>query len=281
MDLANDPIVHGKTVSTLPGSTTGPARDLHQGDKGSGDASHNCQSVPPSNVTDADSDNKTETGGVESKPSPSTATIPAASSTATSSSSTNKPDHENQPGNLEAREEGPAESSKRKRAETAIERMARLMDSDEEQERWRAVSARFDAEQARREALSPEERDREDTECQAGLLRSHIEPQLEVCFDGVAHLDYYPIFQFQKAPHSHNGATCRFIHCTNRIVPGQYRIALSPGMSDPRGPGEIASCGLTKLPGLTRPQSITMLDASKSCSIYHLHTMWRALSLMG
>jgi hypothetical protein len=127
MDFAIDPIVHGDTVS----STTNPARDLNQGDKGSGDASHKGQSVQPSNVTDADSDNKTETGRLESHPSPSTATTPTVSPAATSSSSTNKPDQENQPGNLEAREEGPVESNKRKRGETYIERMTRLMDSDD------------------------------------------------------------------------------------------------------------------------------------------------------
>jgi hypothetical protein len=206
MDFAIDPIVHGDTVS----STTNPARDLNQGDKGSGDASHKGQSDQPSSVTDPDSDNKTETGRVESRPSPSTAITPAVSSTATSSSSTNKPDQEIQPGNLEAREEGPVEINKRKRAETSIERIARPMDSDE-RERWRAIEARFDAKWARREALSPEERDREDTMCQAGLLRSHIEPQLHVRSNGVAYLDYYPIFQFQKAPHSHKGALCRFV----------------------------------------------------------------------
>lgn len=160
MDFAIDPIVHGDAVS----STTNPARDLNQGDKGSGDASHKGQSVQPSNVTDADSDNKTETGRVESHPSPSTATTPIVSSTAPSSSSTNKSDQEDQPGNLEAREEGPAESNKRKRAETFARTVARLMDSDEERERWRAALDHFEAEQSRLEALCPEAREQRNTD---------------------------------------------------------------------------------------------------------------------
>jgi hypothetical protein len=159
MDFAIDPIVHGDTVS----STTNPARDLNQGDKGSGDASHKSQSVKQSIVTDADSDNKTETGRVESHPSPSTATTPIVSPTATSAS-TNKSDQEDQPGNLEAREEGQAESNKRKRAETFARTVARLMDSDEERERWRAALDHFEAEQSRRDALFPQVREQGNTD---------------------------------------------------------------------------------------------------------------------
>jgi hypothetical protein len=54
-------------------------------------------------------------------------------------------------------------------------------------------------------------------------------------------VDRYPIFLLQLAPQSHNGATCRLSLCTDRILPGQYRIAVSPGAADPRGigPGEM------------------------------------------
>jgi hypothetical protein len=60
-------------------------------------------------------------------------------------------------------------------------------------------------------------------------------------YDLPVELDHYPRFILQLAPHSNNGSTCRFSHCTARINPGQYRIALTPGRSDPRGPGETIS----------------------------------------
>lgn len=70
-------------------------------------------------------------------------------------------------------------------------------------------------------------------------LRDHIKPQL-ICdrYGFPTGLHYYPRFILQLALYSHNGSTCRFDYCTHRIKPGQYRIALTPGMSDSRGPGE-------------------------------------------
>jgi hypothetical protein len=97
---------------------------------------------------------------------------------------------------------------------------------------------KYHAEQARRAALSPEARKKEDFKNSRRYLKDHITPRLLVNNGLPVDLYYYPRFILQLAPDSRNGATCRLDHCTHRIKPGDYRIALTPGMSDPRGPGE-------------------------------------------
>jgi hypothetical protein len=67
-----------------------------------------------------------------------------------------------------------------------------------------------------------------------------MKPSLRVYLSGSAHLKRYPIFQLQNAPPSPYGSTCRF-YCGSRIRPGQYRIALSPGINDPTGSGKTPS----------------------------------------
>ncbi|EED22717.1 hypothetical protein TSTA_062050 [Talaromyces stipitatus ATCC 10500] len=102
---------------------------------------------------------------------------------------------------------------------------------------YRRLEEKFDAELARRAALSPEARKKEDFKNSRRYLKDHITPRLLVDRHGLpVDLDYYPRFILQLAPDSRNGATCRLDHCTHRIKPGDYRIALTPGMSDPRGP---------------------------------------------
>lgn len=39
-----------------------------------------------------------------------------------------------------------------------------------------------------------------------------------------------PLFYIERAPISYSGATCRLPGCPNRILPGEYRVALNPGM---------------------------------------------------
>jgi len=67
-----------------------------------------------------------------------------------------------------------------------------------------------------------------------------MEPRLALDYSGLLHLDHYPLFVLQTAPESRNGAGCKLPQCTARIVPGQYRIALSPGENHWAGPGEIS-----------------------------------------
>jgi hypothetical protein len=41
------------------------------------------------------------------------------------------------------------------------------------------------------------------------------------------------LFFIERAPDSRNGAACKLPTCTERIWPGEYRLALNPGMSGP------------------------------------------------
>jgi hypothetical protein len=131
------------------------------------------------------------------------------------------------------------------------------VDSDGEREYWQALLDRHAAEEARRQALSPEARRQEDIECSAEIFRRHIKPQLTLDSSGLPRLYHYPLFLLQTAPDSRNGATCRLGHCDDRIAPGQYRIALSPGIWDARGPGEIYT--------LLKPLPFT-LHLERSCT---------------
>jgi hypothetical protein len=140
---------------------------------------------------------------------------------------------------LEARKQRLEESRKRKRRENIARKVGHEVDSDGEQEYWRAALDRHVAEEARRQALSPEARRQEEIERSAEIFRNHIKPQLILDRFGSARLRHYPLFLLQTAPDSRNGATCRLHDCTDRIAPGQYRIALSPGIWDARGPGKI------------------------------------------
>lgn len=110
---------------------------------------------------------------------------------------------------------------------------------DYEQSHFDEFLREFEAEEARRAALSLEARKEEDIKIERKMLEDHIKPRFLTDMFGLPiALDRYVLFILQSAPGSNNGSTCRFEHCTNRILPGQYRIALSPGMNDPRGPGE-------------------------------------------
>ena len=43
--------------------------------------------------------------------------------------------------------------------------------------------------------------------------------------------DCAPIFFIERAPSSRNGASCQLPRCSDRIRPGEYRVALNPGMN--------------------------------------------------
>jgi hypothetical protein len=104
------------------------------------------------------------------------------------------------------------------------------INSDEEREYWDALEQRYAAEEARRNALSPEERRQEDIQQEAKALKEHIKPQFERGWaSSVKILSYYPIFVLQTAPPSNRGAKCRIDSCTVTIRPGEYRIAVTPG----------------------------------------------------
>ena len=251
--FAVDPGVYGITIRSTPQApTSDSASDKRNGDKDSCDAGRNSPSAHPSSASStalhaasnasrsiAQSSEETQNGGVAHKLSSSSTTAPTSSSTVAPSPSTREPTNANQLERLEARKQRLEESRKRKRRENIAREVGHEVDSDGEREYWRAVHDRHAAEEARRQALSPEVRRQEDIESSAEVLRGHVKPQLTLDSSGLAHLYHYPLFLLQTAPDSRNGATCRLHHCTDRITPGQYRIALSPGIWDARGPGEI------------------------------------------
>ncbi|KAI9038997.1 uncharacterized protein KD926_010099 [Aspergillus affinis] len=124
------------------------------------------------------------------------------------------------------------EAKKRRRQELArrLGREEDTINSDDERQYWDAVEQRYAAEEARRNALSPEERRQEDIQKEAKQFKKHIKPQFERGWtDSVEILLYYPIFVFQTAPPSNRGAKCRIGSCTVTINPGDYRIAVTPG----------------------------------------------------
>jgi hypothetical protein len=251
--FAVDPGVYGITIGSTPRApASGDASGKRHGDKDSGDTGHNSPSAQPSSASSTtlhaasnasqsitQPSEGTRNEGVTHKLSSSSTTAPTSSSTVVPSPSTREPPNANQLEKLEARKQRLAESRKRKRRENIARKVGHEVDSDGEREYWQAVHDRLAAEEARRQALSPEARRQEDIERSAETLRDHIKPQLTLDSSGLARLYHYPLFLLQTAPDSRNGANCRLHHCNDRIAPGQYRIALSPGIWDARGPGEI------------------------------------------
>ncbi|EXJ54956.1 uncharacterized protein A1O5_12867 [Cladophialophora psammophila CBS 110553] len=245
-----DRSVYGiKIRSTPQASIGGEASEKKTGDKASDDDSHNCSSAQPSSASSTPLHSasntgqsitqfveRTHNGGVSHElPSPLTTTA-TLSSTVAPHPPTSERASIHQQEKIKTRKERLAESRKRRRRENVARKVGHDVDSDEEREYWRAVFNRHAAEEARRQALSPEARRQEDIQRSAEVLRNHIKPQLTLDSSGSGRLRYYPLFLFQEAPDSRNGATCRLDHCTDRITPGQYRIALSPGIWDSRGP---------------------------------------------
>jgi hypothetical protein len=251
--FAVDPDVYGITVRSTPHAPTSDgASNKRHGDKDSGDAGRNSPSAQPSLASStalhaaynagpsiAQSGEGTRNGEVTHKLCSSSTTAPTSSSTIAPSPSMREPTNVNQLEKLEARKKRLAESQKRKRRDNLAKKVGHEVDSDGEREHFRAVLGRHFAEGARRQALSPEARRQEDIERSAKIFRDHVKPRLTLDSSDLPHLPHYPLFLLQLAPDSRNGATCRLDHCTDRIAPGQYRIALSPGIWDARGPGKI------------------------------------------
>jgi hypothetical protein len=107
------------------------------------------------------------------------------------------------------------------------------------------MSERDSAETARRQAFSPEERRQKDIESASRHLIGPLKPQFSSGISGEIRLSHYPIFLLQKAPDSANGAKCRLLPCTDRIMPGDYRIALNPGHNVYGNPGKLEFCYAT------------------------------------
>ncbi|KAL2429291.1 hypothetical protein ABEF95_002763 [Exophiala dermatitidis] len=248
---AIDPRVYGIHIRSTPrASISGDTNNkgTRDKDKDPSDASHNRSSGTQSSSTSSTALDTTSnpaqgvtqfidgTRNGELLSSLTTTTTPTISSTIAPHSSRREPATTDQQAKHEQRRQRLKESHNRRRRERIAKKVCHEIDSDGEREYWRAVYDRSMAESARREALSPEARRQEDIESAAKAFRSHIEPILAFDDAGVAHLQHYPLFLLQRAPDSHNGAACRLPHCSDRITPGQYRIAVSPGSWDPRGP---------------------------------------------
>jgi hypothetical protein len=222
--------------STPQALTSDNASNKRRRDEDYGDACRNSPSPQPCSAntsrTVAQTSEGTRNGEVAQSLSSSRTTAPTSSSTAA-----HEPINANQ--KHEARMTRITESEKRNRRANIAKQVGHEVDSDGEREYWQAVEDHWDAEEARRQALSPEARRRENIEISARIFRDHIKPQLRLDSSGLPDLYHYPLFLLQTAPNSRNGATCKLSDCTDRIVPGQYRIALSPGTWYARSPGEI------------------------------------------
>jgi hypothetical protein len=258
---AIDPRAYGIKIRSTPrASIRGVANDKETTDKDSGDSSRDSSSMQSSLATstalETTSDpNQGVTQSIDGTRNEellsSRTTTPPLSSTVARQSPRRGPATTDQKAKHELRWQRFKEDRKRRRRERLVEAAGHELDSDGEREYLQASYARFAAEEARRKALSPEARRQEDIESAAEVFRGHIKPRLAFDYAGGAHLQHYPLFLLQSAPDSPNGAKCRLRHCSDRIVPGQYRIAVSPGMWDSRGPGKVSS-RLKHLPFLLR-----------------------------
>jgi len=141
----------------------------------------------------------------------------------------------------EAAQKPMQERLKRKHREFISRKVGHEVNTDEEREydkaekeradrRFAELEAKWKSEEARREALSPEERRNEDVADAAKRFQDSITPQLRMDDSrSWCCLIYYPRFVLQEAPLSPNGARCCSGICENRVLPGQYRICVSSG----------------------------------------------------
>lgn len=269
MYTAIDPSVYGiKIRSTPQASISGDVSDKKPGDKDPGDSSHHSSSAQLSSASStalhtvakgsrniAQVIEGTRSGEVIHMPSSALTTASPSSSTATRHPPTCEPASTDQQGKPQARQQRLAEKQKRTRRKRIAWEVGDEVDSDGEEEYWLAFDNRLEAEEARREALSPEERRQEDIELSAKAFRKHIKPQLILDYTGFARLSHFPLFLLQTAPDSRSRAKCRLPHCSDGIAPGQYRIALTPGIWNSRGQGKTSSL-LDLLPFYSAAQEI-------------------------
>jgi len=241
-----DPKVYGiKIRSTQRTSTSDDASNKKGGDKGSGSANNNSPAAKPSLATPAALHTASNASQSIARFAEGTRNRGVTHTTALTPLPTvvPPPTHEsastNQQEKLEAQRQPLDDTRKRKRRQNIAKKLGHEVDSDGEREYLRELSDRLGAEEARRQALTPEARRQENIEAAAKTFRDHIKPQLIFDSSGSACLYHYPLFKLQLAPDSHNGATCRLPDCTDRIAPGQYRIAVSPGSWYTRAPGKM------------------------------------------
>ncbi|KAL4863433.1 hypothetical protein BDV12DRAFT_202107 [Aspergillus spectabilis] len=89
-----------------------------------------------------------------------------------------------------------------------------------------------DAEYARQQALSPEEKRQESIQSFAEDLKRRFERQAA---SGELQLSLSPMFQLQETPRRSQG-TCKLNGCAYLVLPGDYRIAVKSGSNSFRNP---------------------------------------------
>ncbi|KIW20496.1 hypothetical protein PV08_01071 [Exophiala spinifera] len=274
-----DPKVYGIKITSKPQtSINGDGRQQNSGQKASGEANHKSSSAQPASVSSVPLHTASNTSQSVAQLVQPTRNDEVTSSTAASASSmatstlsstvsphptTREPATINQQAKLGAREQRLAENRKRRRRDNIAAEVGHEVDSDGEREYWEAISRRHAAEEARRQALSPEARRQEDIESSAEVLRNHIKPKLILDHFSCVRLRHYPLFLLQTAPDSRNGARCRQRHCTDRIDPGKYRIAVSPGLWDSRGPDYYHVKCFEELLDLSSPHYVARFEPDR------------------
>ncbi|KAJ6178938.1 hypothetical protein N7519_009399 [Penicillium mononematosum] len=103
-------------------------------------------------------------------------------------------------------------------------RDAASIGSDDERKWVSKVFEGIEAEEKRRQGLSPAERRQEDIQVSAKALERLVKEDV-----GPYSSRPYAVFLLQVAPQSRSGAKCQLPHCETRILPGDYRIKLDGG----------------------------------------------------
>lgn len=112
----------------------------------------------------------------------------------------------------------------RKNIARELNRDAASIDSDDERKWVSKMIEDVNAEEKRRQGLSPAERRQEDIQVSAKALESLVKEDV-----GPYPSRPYAVFLLQMAPESRSGAKCELPHCVRRILPGDYRIKLDGG----------------------------------------------------
>ncbi|KAL9615755.1 MAG: hypothetical protein Q9160_009282 [Pyrenula sp. 1 TL-2023] len=270
-----DPRVYGDDIRSARQDSNGDdGGNKNQGDKISGTASRNIPPTEPSSVSSAapcipSSARPNPVQPVEEDRNEGVhGTLISSPTTASTSSPVDVPRppkrrlaSTNQQEQIEEREQRSEQKRKRIRRENIARIVGHEVDSDGEREYFRACRDRDVAEVARRKALSPEARTKEDIERSEEALRRHIKPQLTFHYSGLAKLCHYPLFLLQTVLDARNATACRLFHCTDRIIPGQYRIALSPGNWGARSPDYYHVKCFEELLDLTSPHYMARFEA--------------------
>ncbi|EAW13445.1 uncharacterized protein ACLA_054920 [Aspergillus clavatus NRRL 1] len=114
--------------------------------------------------------------------------------------------------------------NRRKNIARELNRDVASIDSDEERKWVNKIFEDIDAEEKRRQGLSPAERRREDIQSSARALKELVNAHF-----GPYTRRPYAAFLLQEAPESRRGAKCQLHHCEKSIWPGDYRIKVDDG----------------------------------------------------